>query len=238
MYMSQHLFTPAPGKFDLWVPYNRNYMSLLARAPGAVLSRVLRETGRPERLYAVGLWTGHDAAEQWSDSPEALLGAKPGADQRLYEGRPMTWSRWELIDFAAGRDAADATVPGRFVKLATWPAAPRMQETQEAILRAALSLLARQPGFVCGETYRSHRGGGYQLLYTFREAGDWPLDGEPAAELRLLIEADAVRAIRKAVVDPSVLDCTVWDGAWGPEQAGLLAYEGCGEARRLLAPTR
>ena len=53
MYMSQHAFTPVPSKFDLWVPYNRNYMTLTSRAPGAVLSRILRLRDEPEKFHVL-----------------------------------------------------------------------------------------------------------------------------------------------------------------------------------------
>src|SRR6516165_1843115 len=77
MYVSQHAFTPAPAKFDQWVPYNRNDMRLSARVPGAVLSRILRLKAEPEKFMAVGVWTSRDVAVQWTESDESKLGSKP-----------------------------------------------------------------------------------------------------------------------------------------------------------------
>ena len=59
MYVSQHIFTPVPQRLAQWTVYNRNYMSLTARVPGASLSRILRCVEAPERFVAIGIWSDH-----------------------------------------------------------------------------------------------------------------------------------------------------------------------------------
>jgi heme-degrading monooxygenase HmoA len=222
MYMSQHAFIPAPDKFDLWTTYNRNYMSLTTRVPGAVLSRILREVKEPEKFFALGVWTNHQLAAEWQNHPESKLGFKPAQDQGLYEGYPMTWSRWNLVDFAWGLEGpAPATDLGMSVKMITWEIAPGMREAQDAVNRAMLSLLARQPGFVSGETYCGHRGDRFEILYTFKTAADWPLGENMPADLRMLVGSDTFRAVHEKTADPVVLDCTLFESVWGPEQGRL-----------------
>jgi heme-degrading monooxygenase HmoA len=221
MYMSQHAFTPAPAKFDRWIPYNRNYMSLTARVPGAVLSRILREVREPEKFLAVGVWTGHEAAARWAENPENKLGAQPNIDLGLYDGYPMTWSRWRLVDVAWGLEGPAADPKAAFVKIVTWDVAPGAEAAQAALNRAVLSLLARQPGFICGETYLAHRNDRFQLIYTFAQPTAWPFGGDLPADLRLLVQSDAAAALRAEAAEPAVLDATVWDWVWGPERDRL-----------------
>jgi hypothetical protein len=227
MYMSQHHFTPVPAKYELWAPYNRNYMSLTARAPGAVLSRILRRCDQPESFFAVGLWTDREMASRWTESAEAKLGAKPSQDLGLYDGYPMTWTRWGLADFAWGlQGPAGLTGPGLFVKHLTWEVSADGRSAGEAFRRALLSLLARRPGFVCGETYLSHRGDRVQGLYTLKDAGAWPLSGEAPPELRLVLQSHGAPGLDEA----TSLDCTLFETVWGPEQAALQRFIGAGAA--------
>jgi hypothetical protein len=222
MYMSQHIFTPVPSKFQSWVPYNRNYMSLLGRAPGAILNRCLREVRLPEQFYAIGLWTSRDVAKAWAESADSLLGAKPNVDQGLYDGYPMTWSRWDLVDFAWGLEGPAALGAGKFAKVITWAITPEMRPAQDALNRAVLSLLARQPGFVLGETYRGHRGDRYQIIYTFKDATDWPFGADGPPDLRMMLEADTYRSVREKTAKPELLDCTLWECVLGPEQEQIV----------------
>jgi antibiotic biosynthesis monooxygenase (ABM) superfamily enzyme len=234
MYMSQHAFIPVPSKLDLWNIYNRNYMSLTTRVPGAVLSRILREVREPEKFFAIGIWTNHELAAQWQNHPESKLGYKPAQDQGLYEGYPMTWSRWNLVDFAWGLEgpaAADADA-GMSVKLVTWDIAPGMREAQDALNRAVMSLLARQPGFVSGETYCGHRGDRFEILYTFKTARDWPFGEDMPSDLRMLVRSDTFRAVREKTADPVVLDCTLFESVWGPERGRLTQPVGAREGVR------
>ena len=78
MYMSQHRFTPDPAKYELWLPYNRNYMTVTSRAPGAVLSRILRLNDQPQTFLAIGVWASKDQAIAWTDSAEGSAAASSG----------------------------------------------------------------------------------------------------------------------------------------------------------------
>jgi heme-degrading monooxygenase HmoA len=225
MYMSQHQFTPVPSKFDLWRPYNRNYMSLTARAPGAVLSRILRSEADPDQFFAVGLWTSHEAANEWSTSAESRLGAKPSADQGLYEGYPMAWSRWELVDFAFGLEGPGALAgPDLVVRHVTWSGVAEVFEPLETLTRAKMSLMARQPGFVCGETYRGHRGDRLLSICTFRGRQRWPFAGGEPAELDMLRQSDAAAAVRAKAPAPFIVDCEVFESVWGPDSDALQGF--------------
>jgi hypothetical protein len=225
MYMSQHAFTPVPSKLELWVPYNRNYMTLTGRVAGAVLSRILREVLEPEKFFALGVWTSHDMAVQWTNSAESKLGAKPNIDLGLYDGYPMTWSRWNLVDFAWGPEGpAEVDGSDAVAKIVTWDVAPGMREAQDAYNRAILSALARQPGFICGETYLGHRGDRYQLIFTLKRAGDWPPAVGMPLDLRMVMEADTFREVREKTPAQKILDCTIWQWVWGPEQARLRRF--------------
>jgi hypothetical protein len=220
MYVSQHAFTPVPAKFGQWVPYNRNYMSLSARVPGAVLSRILRLKAEPEKFMAVGVWTSRDVAVQWTESDESKLGSKPSFDLGLYDGYPMTWTRWDLVDFAWGSGGRAPVAAGAVVRHVSWEGSPDARAIQDAFLRATLSILARQPGFICGETHLGHRGDRYQMLYAFEETAERE-SSSPPAELQLLLESDAVRDLRAKTPAPHITDTTVWEWVWGPE-AGTL----------------
>jgi hypothetical protein len=226
VYMSQHQFTPVPAKYELWLPYNRNYMTLTSRVEGAILSRILRLRDEPEKFIAVGLWTDRDMAVRWSESPESQLGAKPSQDQGLYEGYPMVWSRWDLTDFAWGLEGSGVhMVPGLFVKHLAQEVPAGTMDTRLAFNRALMSLLARRPGFVSGETYRGPKGDRLLSIYTFRRAEDWPLDAErPPADLGLLVEGDLGRALRAEAPAPEVLDCTLFESVWGPAAPSLQRF--------------
>lgn len=223
MYMSQHRFTPDPAKYELWLPYNRNYMTVTSRAPGAVLSRILRLQEEPETFFAIGIWASKDSAVAWTESADSKLAAKPSVDQGLYDGFPMAWSRWTLKDFAwglAGPKAHDA--PALFVRHTTTPVEPGKLAARLTFERARLSLLARQPGFVSGETYSNHRGDSVLTIATLAtrataEAG--ALD-DPPADLRLLLETGSDRP----AAAPASLDCTLFQSVWGPAMADLTAF--------------
>jgi hypothetical protein len=234
MYVSQHAFTPAPAKFDQWVPYNRNDMSLSARVPGAVLSRILRLKAEPEKFMAVGVWTSRDTAVQWTESDESKLGAKPSVDLGLYEGYPMTWTRWDLVDFAWGLEGPAQVAAGSVIRHVAWEAGPGPNAVQDAFLRATLSILAREPGFICGETHRGHRGDRYQMLYTFEAAAELSSGGSPPAELQLLLESDAIRDLRAKTPAADITDTTVWEWVWGPDAGRLPRIERTVEALGTL----
>ncbi len=225
MYMSQHRFTPVPEKFDQWVPYNWNYMTLTARAPGAVLSRILRICEEPDSFFAVGLWTGHEAAAQWSASPQSALGAKPSADQGLYEGYPMEWSRWNLIDFAQGPAAGiEMEAPDVVIRHIEWELASDLASDQETLAAVALSLLARHPGFVSGETYRGHRADKLLMIHTYKTGEDWPFSGSDLpAEFALLGDSPRVQDIIAKTGKPRGQDCSAFQVVWGPEASTLSA---------------
>jgi len=227
MYMSQHRFTPVPAKYDLWRPYNHNYMTLTARVPGAVWSRILRARDDPDTFFAIGLWTDREAAMRWTESAESRLGAKPSVDEGLYDGYPMSWSRWSLADFAWGL-AGPVRVddPSCFVKHIAWDMAAGAEAEQVALCRSLMSLLARRPGFVCGETYLGHKADRLLQVYTFRSVDDWPLgEGRAApAEIELLLQSDAARAMRDRVPAPTSIDCELFESVWGPETASLQRF--------------
>jgi quinol monooxygenase YgiN len=225
MYLSQHYFTPDPAKFDLWLPYNRNYMALTARAAGAVWSRILRREDDPEKFIAIGLWTDHLAAQAWVQSADAALGAKPAIDQGLYEGFPLVWSRWNLADFAWGwAGPAGLTGPGLFVKHVTWEVAPGRREAQQTLSRGVMSLMARLPGFVSGETYRGPKDDRLLSIYTFRSRDDWPSAESTPADLQMLLKSDTARAVLDNAPAPVALDCGLFESVWGPETARLQGF--------------
>jgi len=225
VYMSQHAFTPVPSKFDLWVPYNRNYMTLTSRAPGAVLSRILRLRDEPEKFMAVGLWTDRDVAAQWTSSAEAALGAKPSIDQGLYDGFPMTWTRWELVDFAWGLEGRAAlAAPGLFVQHVTRTVSPERIETRQTFNRAVMSLMARRPGFVSGETYRGHRNDRLLTIYTFKD--EVCAAEDPPAELAMFLRAADATGFSPQAPAPVSLNCSVFESVWGPEADSVQQFLG------------
>jgi heme-degrading monooxygenase HmoA len=233
MYMSQHRFTPVPEKYDLWRPYNHNYMTLTARVPGAIWSRILRSNDDPNIFFAVGLWTDHEAAIRWTDSDESKLGAKPNVDLGLYEGYPMTWSRWDLQDFAWGLGGPAAALGETgFVKHIAWNVAPGAEAAQLTLCRSLMSLLARRPGFLCGETYLDHKKNRLLLIYTLRAAADWPLgEGRTVpAEIEVLLQSETAQAVCERAPAPYALDCELFESVWGPETASLLRFIGAAAA--------
>jgi hypothetical protein len=216
MYMSQHSFTPVPEKLNQWIPYNRNYMTLTSRAPGAVLSRILQLIDEPQSYFAVGLWTDKDMAMRWTDSAESKLGAKPSQDLGLYEGQPMAWTRWNLIDFAwglHGRSALDRE--GCYVRHVVQEASFAELPALERANRAALSLLARRSGFISGETYRGHKGDRLLTVLIFRNRADSPFDNALPPDLELVLSSAPVHSAATA------LDCTLFQCVWGPDAARL-----------------
>jgi hypothetical protein len=220
MYMSQHRFTPVPEKLGQWIPYNRNYLTLTSRAPGAVLSRIMHIADEPQTYFAVGLWTDKDSAIRWSESAESKLGAKPSQDLALYEGYPMDWSRWALIDFAwglRGRPALDNE--GVYVRHAVQEAMPADLPALERANRAALSLMARRPGFISGETYRGHRGDRLLTVLTFEKRKDSPFVGDalPPDLGLVLTSAPATSTV-------AALNCTLFQCVWGPDAAALDSF--------------
>jgi heme-degrading monooxygenase HmoA len=220
MYMSQHQFTPDPAKYELWLPYNRNYMTVTSRAPGAVLSRILRLRDQPERFFAIGIWESKAAAVAWTDCAESRLAAKPSVDQGLYDGFPMDWSRWTLRDFAwglAGPEAHEAS--DLFVRHVAQPVEVADLPARLVLERARLSLLARQPGFVSGETYIGHRGDSVLTITTFESAEAAAPEALPA-ELRLLRDGS------RSPLGATSLDCTLFQSVWGPAKADLRAFVG------------
>jgi heme-degrading monooxygenase HmoA len=226
VYMSQHQFTPVPAKYDLWVTYNRNYMTLTARAEGAILSRILRLNDDPEKFFAVGVWTDRDMAVRWSESAESRLGAKPSQDQGLYDGYPMAWTRWDLTDFAWGLEGSTAPMnPGLLVKHIAQDVPAGTMDAHLAFNRALMSLLARRPGFVAGETYRGSKGDRLLSIYTFRRPEDWRLDVDHLpADLALLVRGDLARQLWAEAPPPLVVDCTLYESVWGPAAPSLQRF--------------
>ena len=226
MYLSQHRFTPAPEKFDRWLPYNWNYMTLTARAKGAVLSRILRISNQPESFFAIGLWTDKDHAISWSQSEESRLGAKPSVDQGLYDGYPMEWSRWTLADFAWGRAGPRISESeSLFVRHVVWDIAPGSGDAQATACRIALSLLARRPGIVRGETYLSHRNDRLLLIHSYDSADAWPFGGDLPDDLLVLRDLPAAKAVADSLVpSPQGLTCTPHQVVWGPDAAAIGSF--------------
>jgi len=206
MYVSQHIFTPVPERLAKWTVYNRNYMSLTARVPGASLSRILRCVDLPERFVAIGIWSDHQKAADWTRSEENKLGAQPNIDQNLYGDYPMEWSRWTLGEIAWGDGGASRDVPSvTFVRQLSGDGPP-----DRAVLRGLLALLSRQPGFVCGELHIGHKGDRWQMLLGWKDAVDHA-GGMAAREVAMFRQHPDCSNLAMSGVD-----WTVWDWVPGP----------------------
>lgn len=206
MYVSQHIFTPVPERLAQWTVYNRNYMSLTARVPGASLSRIFRRVEIPEQFVAIGIWSDHQKAAEWTQSEENKLGAQPNIDQNLYGDYPMKWSRWNLAEFVwSGRGAQSQVAPGSCVRQVSGDGAPDLP-----VLRGLLALLSRQTGFVSGELHVGHRGDRWQVLLCWDNRGDCDA-GMGAREVAMFREHPDCRRLEFSEVDWSV-----WDWVAGP----------------------
>jgi hypothetical protein len=65
----------------------------------------------------------------------------------------------------------------------------------------------------------------------------WPFGVDAPADIRLLTAADTFRTVLQKTAEPVVLDCTVWDWVWGPEQARLLNFSGSAQTKRTATPS-
>jgi len=231
MYVSQHIFTPVPERLAQWAVYNRNYMSLTARVPGASLSRILRCVEAPERFAAIGIWSDHQKAAEWTQSAENKLGAQPNIDQNLYGDYPMEWSRWTLGDIFWSDCSALPDVPPRtFVRQLSGDSPP-----DRPVLRGLLALLSRQPGFVCGELHIGHKGDRWQMLLGWNDLADHAA-GMAAREVAMFRDHPDCRDLAMTGVD-----WTVWDWVpgpcWPPLVHSSLAQTGAEQPRARILPS-
>jgi hypothetical protein len=230
MYVSQHIFTPVPERLAQWTVYNRNYMSLTARVPGALLSRILRRIDLPEQFVAIGIWSDREKAAEWTQSAENKLGAQPNIDQNLYGDYPMEWSRWTLSEIVwSDRGALPDAPAGAVVRQLSGDGPP-----DRAVLRGLLALLSRQPGFACGELHIGHKGDRWQVLLTWDDPAACA-SGMAAREVVMFLDHPDCRDLVLSGVD-----WTVWDWVpgpcWRPQADPAMASAAADQARTRILP--
>lgn len=83
----------APEKYAAWRPYQRNFMSVMARQPGVVAEEACALSTDRHRFIFLRTFSNRQAADvtpEITPSAEVDLARKPAADLRLYEGGPGT----------------------------------------------------------------------------------------------------------------------------------------------------
>lgn len=104
----------APGKWEQWRPYARNFVSVMARQPGMVAHEMLRCDVEPERFVALRTLVSRDAARvgpEFDPPQEVKLATEPAETRQVYAGGPIpAYRSLELVSAtwgACGRAAYD-----------------------------------------------------------------------------------------------------------------------------------
>lgn len=104
-----------PGKFATWLPYGRNFLSVMARQRGVVSVEILRNPAEPDRFVALRTYADRQSSRvgpEFEPTVEVQLVIDSGKALGVYEGAaPVVYSNLELYDAIwgqAGPGAYDA----------------------------------------------------------------------------------------------------------------------------------
>jgi quinol monooxygenase YgiN len=92
-----------PGKWELWRPYARNFVSVMVRQPGMVSEEMLRSRDDPERFVALRVFVSPQAARvgpEFEPPQEVRLAAEAGEALGVYQGAPPP--RYRLLELVEG----------------------------------------------------------------------------------------------------------------------------------------
>jgi hypothetical protein len=92
----------APGKWDLWRPYARNFVSVMARQAGFVAHEMLRSHTDPLRFAVLRSFVSPQAARvgpEFDPPEEVRLATEPGEARGVYAGTPPP--RYRMLELRA-----------------------------------------------------------------------------------------------------------------------------------------
>jgi quinol monooxygenase YgiN len=108
-----------PGKWDLWRPYARNFVSVIARQPGVVSHETFRFLADPMRFFVLRSFASREAGKagpEFQPPAEMKLATVPAEQRKVYEGGPGTKYHacevWDAVWGAAGEQAYDVFMRG------------------------------------------------------------------------------------------------------------------------------
>ncbi len=229
MFVEQIEFQVRPEKLAEWEVYVRTCLAALAREPGGVSFRMLRDLDWPQRNKLISLrsWISKGVAERSrTASPEATLAAAPSREGGFYTGMPMTRTEHSLWDMVWGLAGPERFVRrGGFLQRLKSGFGPGKEAQWTPYARNFVSVFARQPGVVALELLRPVEGGNRYVAvrtYLAREDARAGPEAQPSAELRLAVEAGQQLKVYEGGPGVAYTNCEVVDALWGA--AGQEAY--------------
>ena len=227
LFVHQVEFEVAPGKLPEWRSYIPGYLGAQSRMPGSVSFRVLEDKGTPNRFFSIRTWLSKEDAMRAKESPESQLAGQPARDGGFYDGMPVRHEEFELLDMVWGLEGptAFATQGLAAQHIVTGPG-PGLYDLWRPYARNFASVMARQTGLVCHETYRSladpER---IVVLRTFRstDAANAGPEYAPPKEVKLAAKPAKDLGVYEGHVPAVRTECELFDAVWG--QAGQAAYD-------------
>jgi quinol monooxygenase YgiN len=227
MFVEQIEFEVVPEWLAEWRVYVRTYLAALAREPGGVSFRILRNADAENRFISLRTWLSKDDAERSRQGPASRLAAKPSRDGGYYAGRPMVRTELGVIDMVWGLSGSGLFLDRRnFVQHLKSGFGPGKHDLWLPYVRNFGSVFARQPGVVALEILRSPAEAQRYIAvrtYACRDAARVGPEAQPADEVRLAVEAGMQRKVYEGGPGVVYTNCDVADAVWGA--AGQEAYD-------------
>ncbi len=156
MYVEETDFELQPSGEAEWAPVARAILSVTARQPGSVSCRILRSAKNPLSVLVIATWRDRGSADRARQSEEVRVVAQLLNKAKFYKGGTDQRKEFELLDMVWGRESKRFGAPGTFVNhIAFYVKPDKYEQKWRPYARNFVSVMARQPGLVAEEIFRS-----------------------------------------------------------------------------------
>lgn len=144
-----------PQQVEPFLTCFRAAFAVLARQPGGIWFRMLREADHPTHFICFSAWTDTESMERGRQAPDYLWVMQPRPGQPSFYRSPAVHTDYYALDMVWGLKGPDVYPgSGRTVHHITGGVGPGKWAPWRAYSRNLFSTMARQPGIASFEIYR------------------------------------------------------------------------------------
>jgi quinol monooxygenase YgiN len=224
VYVHQYEFGVRPEKMDLWTPHAHNNLSVMARQPGLLSMRLLRDRTEPTRFFSIRVWRSKEDAQRALASPEVKLATSTNPAHRMSEGFTTIEREFTLLDHVFGRKGVKNFLPlgGGFAHHLYTNVLPENLERWTPYRRNCASVMARQNGVTSYEIMQDqHDPTWFLVLRTYEDesyatvmkGGTTPY--RPNDEVKYVIKPATDFDVYRGSQPVQYSDCELFDGVLG-----------------------